>query len=1086
MPEASRPDIIGTTTGPKAATQPGLWSLLGITLCFALSGFAALLYQTAWTRQFSLVYGTSELAVATVLAAYMAGLAFGAWLIERFLPRITRPLLAYAWLELGIAAAALAVPFLLLAAEKLMVLLIGGHPEPPSSAGGAQSAYYLVTACVVLAVPTACMGATLPLLARQVVTTGAQIGARIGMLYAINTLGACVGALGAGFVLLPMLGLSGTVLAGAVVNLTVFFLAFAISRATSPRRPPPSWEDAPHVGAPAARATPVRSPLSARLAPGRTWILPVMLLSGAASFTYEVLWTRMLGYILGSSIFAFATMVASFLLGIAAGSAIASRLARSQGIALVAFIICQVATALVSAGIYLGLDGLTPERAGLAGNVGIAIIVLLPATLFIGATYPLAVRILVHEPERAAVASARVYAWNTVGAILGALLAGFVLLPALRFEGAIQVAVLVNLGLALLTCLAVAKAPLKYSFAALVVVIAAAALFRPQPPDRLLHSSPLNIAASGTLRYYAVGRSASVVALEQNGLLALRTNGLPEALIEMTGTVPKFSGEYWLSPLAVLARPAARSMLVVGFGGGIVIDGVPPSVSSVDVIELEPRVIDANRALRSARKRDPLSDPRVHVVLNDARGALALTTKRYDAVVSQPSHPWTAGSSHLYTREFMQQVKAHLNADGVFVQWMNISFLDETLLRALTATLLDVYRELHIYRPDPNTLVFVASDGPLDPIDTLSATRATLAAAPAHYARFGIEVPEDVVAALVVDQQGAEALARGSDLITDDRNRLATDTVYDRGLGFVPRQLSAILTAYDPLQRPGFRLYSSSRAQLSFSYIARRLGQFIVTDPANANRIQRMSQLIPDASVAAYVRAVAEGSRGDAPGATRLLRESLGIDPDNQDTRFDLLRGALPRLARDSAPAEVAADAQQLAPVPAALVAAARHAARDEWQQVVALDPVLAQARWTDSWYQDCVLMRIDWRMHVTTREARARFARDALLLIEELVLTQPTMTLLNLRARAGIAIDRPDIMLESINGYAEAVSHGLGAFSGADLARLSGALEALGKQLASTRSDARLDSARVDEVRDKVLKTRAAVDARASADNPS
>lgn len=183
------------------------------------------------------------------------------------------------------------------------------------------------------------------------------------------------------------------------------------------------------------------------------------------------------------------------------------------------------------------------------------------------------------------------------------------------------------------------------------------------------------------------------------GSLVLRTNGLPEAVIDMPGTPPRFSGELWLSPLAVIARPAARSMLVVGYGGGVVIEGVPPSVQRVDVIELEPRVIDANRATHDKRRRDPLLDPRVNLISNDARGALALADRKYDATVSQPSHPWTACASHLYTLEFMQQAGAHLSYGGVFVQWMNVTFLDEALLRSLTATLLQAFGEVRLYRP---------------------------------------------------------------------------------------------------------------------------------------------------------------------------------------------------------------------------------------------------------------------------------------------------------------------------------------------------------------------------------------------------
>jgi spermidine synthase len=1084
MLQATRPDNTGTTTGPNPATASGLWVLVGITLCFALSGFAALLYQTAWTRQFSLVFGTSELAVATVLAAYMAGLALGAWLIERFLPRISRPIFVYGLLEFTIGAGAIAVPFLLLAADKLMVFAIGGNAAPPDSLVGLQSAFYVVTAFVVLAVPTACMGATLPLLTRHLVTTPAQIGRRVGFLYAINTLGAAGGALCAAYLLMPALGLTGTVLVGAFVNVIVFALAATISRASSPRkRPPPSWDDAPSAASPQSKPA-ARHPLSTRLAPGRQWILPVMLISGAASFIYEVLWTRMLSHILGGSIFAFATMVASFLLGIAAGSAVASRVARSLPTSLTAFVVCQIAAALASIGIYLGIDALVPQHAGLAGNAGIAMAVLLPATFFIGATFPLAVRILVDEPDRAAPASARVYAWNTVGAIAGALLAGFVLIPLLKFEGTIYLAVLVNLGLALLTCLLVARAPLKYCAAALAVVVTVAILFRPQPPVKLLRSSPLNVATDGALRYYGVGRSASVVALEQNGMLVLRTNGLPEAMMEMTGSVPRFSGEFWLSPLAVLARPETKSMLVVGYGGGIVIDGIPPSVDSVDVIELEPEVIEANRALRSLRKRDPLADPRVHIVLNDARGALALTTKRYDAVVSQPSHPWTAGASHLYTREFMQQVAAHLNPKGVFIQWMNISFLDEALLRSLSATLLDVFEELRIYRPDPNTLVFVASNAALHTEEDITRTRATIAAAPSSFARYGIEVPEDLLVALSADQQGAEALARGADLITDDRNRLATDTVYDRGGGFVPTTLSRVLEAYDPLQRRASWIYRAG-SDLAFGYMARRLAQFIATDASHADRILRMSRLVPDASTAAYMEAVARGSRSDATGARRLLQESLGIDPSNQNARFDLIRSSLPRLSHDTASAEVVAEAEKLPSVPAALVQAGRHAAREEWQALPALDPVLAQSRWTDSWHAESVLMRADWRLHVTNPEYRARFGRDALLLLEELILTQPSTIALSLRARAAIAVNRPDILLESINAYAESVNVMVNYYARADLPGIRGYLESLNSDLGTMRANPHVEAARVDEVRAKLLKVRDAILSRATANEP-
>ncbi len=1058
-------------------TGPSLWVLLGVGACFALSGFAALLYQTAWMRQFSLVFGTSEVAVATVLAAYMGGLALGARVVERYLDRVRRPVLAYGALEFGVALGALAVPALLIGAESLMVAAIGDQPAPPGSEGWAQTAFYLLTAFAVLVLPTALMGATLPLLTRHVVRTEAQIGARTGLLYAINTLGAVGGALVAAFWLLPDLGLRGTVYVGAGINVAVFLIAALLSRSQR------AQSRAGLRSVPAQRGSaPAIPPLRERLGFGRHWILPVMLASGAVSFVYEVLWTRMLSFVLGGSIYAFATMVASFLLGIAAGSAIASALARSRRIAEVAFIVTQIAIAGCSIAIYLAIDTLVPEHAGLRGNVAMAIVVLLPATLFIGATFPLAVRILTDQPRAAAGAAARIYAWNTVGAIAGALLAGFVLIPELRFEGAIRVAVFGNALLALLTCLAVARAPLAWSAATALVCLAVGLGFRAPAPDRLLRASPLNVGSAGVLRYYDVGRSATVVVLEQDGTLMLRTNGLPEALIDIPGAAPRFSGEFWLAPLAVIARPGVESMLVVGYGGGIVVDGVPPSVRRVDVIELEPKVIDANRAIRELRAHDPLADRRVNLIVNDARGALALTDKRYDAIVSQPSHPWTAGASHLYTREFMQLARAHLAAGGVFVQWMNVAFLDEELLRSLAATLLDAFGQLRIYRPDPNTLVFLASTRPLDVETQLLRTGAPLVFSPRHYARFGIHVPEDVFTALVADQESAVALARGAELITDDRNRMATAGAYDRGVGLTPETTSRIFAQYDPLQQRGGWVFRNPGASLSYDYVARRMALFASIDPGTAARIQRMGRAIEEPSTAAYVMAIAHSVGGDPRGSTRLLEESLGLDPLNGAARFELVRPWLYALAQNRAPEPARVLARGLQGSAATLIEAGRHAGAGDWAELPPLDAVLQSARWTDAWYFETVQIRAEWRTRVSNPDRRARLGREALALLDDAMIVQPTPAMHSLRARAAIAADRPEVLVESIYRFSRGTLNDAAHAGEQALPQMRGSIDTLIKLIDGLGDDPRVRKERRDEVRAHLGKTREEIMAKAAA----
>lgn len=1015
------------SSAPEAVNHPRATfaTLLLLCGCFVLSGIAALIYQTAWTRQFAIVFGTSELAVATVLAAYMAGLAFGAWLAERFLPRVTRPVMTYSLLELGIAAGAVfAVPFLLWLADRGLIAFFGGQTVPPDGDHAATTAFYLLSAFVALALPTTLMGATLPMLARYAVASEAQIGRRIGLLYAMNTAGAVFGALLTAFFLLPEFGLSGTIWCGAALNALVFLLAAALAqRVAGKRREKHYTGDA--VSAPRTARSPTFRPF-----PGPAWVLPLMLLAGAVAFFQEVLWTRMLAHVVGSSIHAFGVMVASFLTGIALGGGIGATLARTREAAVYALAAALIVAAVAAAVAYLQLERLMPGVGGLMQNVRdlgfvrvpwnavFSGLLLLPMTIAIGMTYPLAVRILARDAEDAAPASARVYAWNTVGAIVGSLAAGFVLIPALKYEGAIRAAAYASalLGVAALWVLVPVNRIVAGAVSA--ATLAACAMFTPQPPMQLLRTSPLNIDNTGRVLYYDVGRSASVVVLAQDGSLALRTNGLPEALMDSPGAVPRFSGEYWLSPLAVIARPQARDMLIVGYGGGVVIEGVPPSVEHIDVIELEPKVLEANRATAALRRRDPLSDGRVRRILNDARGALRLTDKRYHAIVSQPSHPWTAGASHLYTREFMQLAHDHLTTDGVFVQWMNVIFMDEDLLRSLTATLLSVFREVRVYRPDPNTLVFLASDQSLDLESQLAATGQPLRSAPLHYGRFGINNTEDLVCALILDSAGARRIAATAPLITDDDNRIATSSVYEQGRGMTGESSGRFLAGYDPSQRADSEVYTNLRPHLSFQYLVRRNGLFVLVDPSLTDRVARMAQILGDSPDGQYARAFYYRMRRDRQRSMETFRLAIDQYPDDVALRQEFLRDHFGDLARGSADPEIAEVATPLNGASAELLAAARRAARSEWQAVAQADDHLAEIPWADGWYPEALELRVNWRTRVTNADQARRFGDEAIPMIDRMTIMNPTLNLYGMRTRAGFAAQRPAVVVESVSNY--------------------------------------------------------------------
>ena len=1062
----------------RIPAQVSVGTLALLCGCFVFSGVAALIYQTAWTRQFAIVFGTSELAVATVLAAYMGGLALGAALAEKFLAQIIRPVLTYGLLELGIAGSAIfIVPALLWLANTALLSLFGGQPTPPDSDHAATTLFYLVSAFVSLALPTTLMGATLPVLARYAVAEEAQIGRRIGLLYAMNTAGAVGGALLTAFLLLPELGLTRTIWVAAALNALVFLLAVALARRIPHEKPPKGYSDEAQPRA----AVPVRvRKYSFRKFPGPAWVLPLMLLAGAVAFFQEVLWTRMLAHVVGSSLYAFGVMVASFLAGIALGGGLGAAVAKTRERATLALAIALVAAAVAAAVAYLHLESLLPATAGLlvssdvhfgflhVPNALFCCLLLLPMTIAIGMTYPLAVRILASDADEAAPVSARVYAWNTVGAIAGSLAAGFLLIPELRYEGSIRVAVCASAALGVAAVWILLPVNRVIAIATSVLAIAGCVFFKPEAPMTLLVTSPLNIGTQHRVLFYDIGRSASVVMLAQDGGLGMRTNGLPEALMDSPGSLQRFSGEYWLSPLAVIARPSTRDMLIVGFGGGVVVEGVPPSVRNIDVIEIEPKVIEANRRTSALRKRNPLSDPRVNIIVNDARGALRLTNRRYDAIVSQPSHPWTAGASHLYTREFMQLAYDHLKLGGVFVQWMNVNFMDEDLMRSLTATLLSVFGEVRIYRPDPNTVVFLASDRPLNPELQLARTGYPLRGAPLHYARFGINNVEDLLTALSLDAEGARRLAAGAPLITDDDNRIATSNIFERRLGMTGEASGRLLAAMDPLRRADSLAYGALKDEISFPYIARRIGVFSALDASLQDRIARMAQILAGDARGEYLRAFYFRMSRQTQRANELLRLAIDDYPSDDSLRLDFLRGWFNELATGKAPPEIVEVAAALQPRPASILAAARHAAKDEWRQVALADSALAEVPWTDVWYAEALELRVNWRIRVNGAKERKRFGDEAILLLDRLAIMSPTLNLYALRTHAGFAANRPDVVVESLSNFAR-LAQGMTKAGIHTPESLRNDAKALSEVLENVATLPGADAARIGEVRAEI-----------------
>jgi spermidine synthase len=976
-------------------------ALLG---CFLLSGVSALVYETAWTQELTLVFGTSEMAVATVLAAYMAGLTLGAAAGGRWSSRVARPVLAYAFLEAGVALSALAVPAAVAVAGRLNVALLGGGELPPAADAPASIAFHLVTSFAILLVPTALMGATLPLLTRHAVDAEENLGPRVGVLYAANTVGAAGGVVLAAFLLLPRMGLDGALWVAVGLNALVFLLAALLARGARPPAP--------------AAASPGASGKGA-------WVLPLIAASGVVSFTLEVLWSRLLTHVVGGSIYAFGTMLATFLVGIAAGSALAARVATTRERARRGFAVAQLLVAGSSVAAFLLVDRVAERWSAQAvggalwEGVWLCAATILPSTLAIGATFPLAVRVLAGSADEASPATARVYAWNTIGAVVGALGAGLVWLPALRFAGTMTAAAAGALALAVI---AAGLRPRLPRIAAVGLAgLVALALAPPPTPWRVLRTSALASAAprpaedpdgddeveiGGSVVYYGVGRGATVLLREQGAEWRLTTNGLPESVIQPPGSRPsRFALSHWMSLLPLALRPGTRSLLVVGLGGGGTAEDLPPVIQDVQVVELEPEVVAANRFLSRRRRVDPLANPRVRLHVDDARSALQLSSRSYDAIVSQPSHPWTGGSSNLFTREFYDLAERRLAPGGVFVQWIGFAFVDEALFRTLLATLRTVFPHVEVYQPPmTGAALLVASKWPFDVAATAPEG---IAAAAGPWASLGVLRPEDLLAARVLDSDGSASLAEGAAVTTDRMNLFQTRAPRVLARPLTTAAADRAFAAVDAVRDlpEGVDALRVLRRLLDHGALPRALRLATALRDGQARRVAfalvDLASGHPERGRGALLALMANRETG----AGALLAD-LEETPDTTEAPFALLLSLRLAALRPGAPPALSGWAQR-DPLASALLEGWRSVAEDRGRAVEDLEPQLAQVSPGHPAYGAATRLRIQWRL-ASGEPARAR---EAIVLLDPLIATRPGSGDLLLRARLGAAAGDPDLV---------------------------------------------------------------------------
>ncbi|MDX9663405.1 fused MFS/spermidine synthase [Pseudomonas sp. P5_152] len=756
-------------------------ALLIPALLLLVSGAAALVYQVLWIKQLSLVVGVEVYAITTGISAFFAGLALGGWLFGRLADRLQRPVLLYAGLEVLVA---------LLGVGATVGMSLAASPFSWLAEHIGLAAWVLPFALV--GIPAVLMGGTLPVLVRALAADPQQLGKAGGQLYAANTAGAIVGTLLTAFVLIAALGVRGSAIAAAMLNL----LAAAGALLWFQRQPL------------TAIAAPVERPPQAAPARLALWLYSI---AGGVALGYEVVWSQAIVQFMSTRTYAFAVVLATYLCGLFLGSAwMARRVARVRdpwglfglliaGAGLLALLevallgrwLVLAQTQAESAVLALGASELVAMSSRFA--VAALSIVFLP-TLLLGAAFPLALRLCVGQ-DRVGRDVGAVVAFNTLGGIVGVMLCGFVLIPLL---GLVRTLGLLALVAAAVGYLAVSRGSAVHKGTRQGVVtvgVLALGVALLTPVDKL--ASLLPGARNGELVFYEEGRGGTVAVVTQGkgqrAFQRLYIQGVSNTGDAMPSL--RYMRIQALLPL-LIHKGEPRSALVIGFGTGITAGALLqyPGLERRVVAELLPSVVKAAPLFKG--NFNAAADPALQVRLRDGRQELLRSEQTYDLITLEPPPPSAAGVVNLYSRDFYQLAASRLEKNGLVAQWLPLPTQNIDDSRALVQSFLDVFPYANVWTSEFHEMLLVGS---LDPIE-LDAARITQRYAQATVRStlqdVGVSSAAALLATWVTDRQGLQQFAGQALPVTDDQPRIE----------YAPwvraKEISRVLPALLDLRRP--------------------------------------------------------------------------------------------------------------------------------------------------------------------------------------------------------------------------------------------------------------------------------------------
>jgi len=841
-------------------------------------------------------------AISMVLAAFMAGLGLGTYLVGKLLERYSQPLSIYAILELGIGLWALLVPVLLDNVDHLHSIM---HPVFEFSTLLDAMLHFGLSSLVLL-VPTILMGGSLPALTTCCTEGLPQLGGRLSLLYALNTLGAAVGTWWVGFYALPNLGMNTTNIIAAIINIAIGITFLSPKLFTT--------------------KNPAKVIKSGRIIPDDKktsyFLMGGICVAGLSAMIYEIAWTRTLILVLGSSTYAFSCILMVFLLGIALGSFIYNQLIKKITFGMAGFCLIQIligAFSLISLPafsllprIYLILYNLLPSNISWAIQIirfVIPMTILIIPTTLMGLVFPLAAKLYSQETEEVTVCVCQIYGFNTLGDVFGAFLTGFFFLSILGAQNTLKMAIIMNLLTGIVGIwLLLEKSKITQGLSMVALFIVGLALLQPQWDKYLLNRGvsiyakainpmlPIENSSKDEILYYKEGLN-DVVSVYQHpeGQRSLKINGKTDA----SNSPVDMSTQLLLGYIPLFMHQNPQKSFVIGLGSGVTVRTLAQYdfIREVDCAEIEPAVIEASSYF-NPENGNILQNPKVNIIIEDARWYIRSNPKVYDLIVSEPSNPWIKGVGNLYSTDFYRSCLRRLTSGGVMCQWLQTYELSQETLRMVINSFRNVFPYCQLWFNPPSNAMILGSKQPF----VFNFTRIESLI---NYNDFikqeikrilSIDIPLDCLVYFELNNNEITKLTQGALLNTDDYPRLEFLAPYNLTMNTVIPNHEMIRSYKKGILPPNIRLANSKKIfpedyyyRLSQVYLKvgldRRINRYIYWAYESIDKALKMN----DRDARFYVvRGRINTAREAFLEAEKDFRRSLELDPLNYEPYLEL------------------------------------------------------------------------------------------------------------------------------------------------------------------------------------------------------